>query len=325
MVKVFIDGKEGTTGLQLANRLEKHPEIELLAIDEDKRKHVGERRRLINESDVTFLCLPDEAARESVSLLDEKNTRTKILDASTAHRVAPGWVYGLPELSLKQREAIENSSRVAVPGCYATGFISLVAPLVQQGIIAPYHPVTSHAVSGYSGAGKKAISEYEAADCPESLKSPRAYALSLAHKHLPEMTHYSGLSYQPLFTPMVDNYYSGMLVFVPLHLRALAKKVGRKEIWEVLNAHYSAASNGFIRVAPYEPLELSFEKGGLEKGFLAANTLSGTNFLQVYVFGNDEQVLLAARLDNLGKGASGAAVQCMNIMLGLDEKIGLLD
>lgn len=325
MVKVFIDGKEGTTGLQLANRLGGHPEVELLMIDETQRKHVGERRKLINESDVTFLCLPDEAARESVGLVNPGNTHTKILDASTAHRVAPGWTYGFPELSQKQRESIETAQRVAVPGCYATGFISLVAPLVQQGIIAPFHPVTSYAVSGYSGAGKKAIVEYEAESLPENLRSPRAYALPLVHKHLPEMTHYSGLSYQPLFAPMVDNYYSGMLVFVPLHVRALAKRVGRREVWEALNNHYMASSKGFVRVAPYDAMEQSFEKGGIEKGFLAANTLSGTNFLQIYVLGNDEQVLLVARLDNLGKGASGAAVQCMNIMLGLDEKTGLID
>lgn len=311
--KVFIDGQEGTTGLKIYERFKNRDDIEILKIDELLRKNQLERKRFINESDYTFLCLPDDAARESVSLVE--NDHTKIIDASTAHRINPQWAYGFPELSQEHRNKIAHSSRVAVPGCYASGFVSLIYPLVKSGIIAPYHPVTCHAVSGYSGAGKKMIAIYEGENKPQECYSPRQYALTQSHKHLPEMQTISGLSYKPMFNPIVDDYYSGMVVSIPLIARTLAKKVTAENIWEMLSEHYK--NEHFVKVMPLGG------EGVLENGFLGANNLAGTNNMQLFVCGNDEQILLASRLDNLGKGASGAAVQCMNIMMGIDEKTGL--
>lgn len=311
--KIFIDGQEGTTGLKILERFENRSDIELLKIDEDKRKDPTERKKLINASDFTFLCLPDEAARESVSLVD--NPAVKIIDASTAHRTDARWAYGLPELSGEHRQKIAHSKRTAVPGCYASGFISLVYPLVQAGVIAPHQPVTCHAVSGYSGAGKKMIEKYESADRPAEYSSPRFYALSQNHKHLKEMQAITGLSYKPMFNPIVDDYFSGMVVSVPLILRSLYKRTSAEHIWEVMAKRYDGQH--FVKVMPF------MGEGVLEDGFMAANALTGTNDMQLFVFGNDEQVLVSARLDNLGKGASGAAVQCMNIMMGIDEKTGL--
>ena len=311
--KVFIDGKEGTTGLKIFERFSGRSDIELLIISDEKRKDINARKKMINESDYTFLCLPDAAAIESVSLVENPNT--KIIDASTAHRTNSGWAYGLPELSPNHRKNIEGSKRVAVPGCYASGFISLVYPLVQDGVIAAHQPIICHAVSGYSGAGKKMIEKYEGDDKPQEYFSPRQYALSQNHKHLNEMKTITGLSYKPMFNPIVDNYYSGMVVSVPIISRALYKRTSAQQIWETLAEHYK--DEHFVKVMPF------MGEGVLEDGFLAANTLAGTNDLQIFVFGNDEQILLASRLDNLGKGASGAAVQCMNIMMGIDEKTGL--
>lgn len=311
--KIFIDGQEGTTGLKIYERFQSRDDIEILKIDEELRKDPSERKKLINASDFTFLCLPDAAAKESVSLVE--NSHTRIIDASTAHRTNPAWAYGFPELSKEHREKIKNSNRVAVPGCYASGFISLVYPMIQSGIMAQYHPVICHAVSGYSGAGKKAIAVYEGENKPEEFNSPRQYALTQAHKHLPEMQQISGLSYKPMFNPIVDNYFSGMVVSVPLITRTLAKKTDLKAVWEVFAEHYE--NEHFVKVMPLNGENV------LENGFLAANTLSGTNQMQIFVCGNDDQILLASRLDNLGKGASGAAVQCMNIMMGIDEATGL--
>lgn len=312
--KIFIDGKEGTTGLQIYERFEKRDDLEILLIDEDKRKDTAERARLINESDITFLCLPDAAAKEAVSLVT--NDKVRIIDASTAHRVDPDWDYGFPELSKAHRDRIRNSKRVANPGCYASGFISIVYPLVQAGVLGDDYPLTAHAVSGYSGGGKKMIAAIEGDGKTKEMCSPRQYALTQAHKHLPEMQAVCGLKYRPMFNPIVDDYYAGMVVSVPLVTRALAKKVTPEDIHAILSAHYEGQR--FVKV-----MEL-YGKDTLPDGFLPANTLEGTNDMQLFVFGNDEQILLCSRLDNLGKGASGAAVQNMNIMLGLDETTGLV-
>jgi N-acetyl-gamma-glutamyl-phosphate reductase len=313
-MKVFIDGSAGTTGLQIYERFAKRDDIEILRIDEEKRKDTAARREMINSSDVTFLCLPDAAAIEAVTLVENPDVR--IIDASTAHRTNPAWDYGFPELSAKHRENIAKSKRVANPGCYASGFISLVYPLVQAGVLPDEYPLTCHAVSGYSGGGNKMIAAIEGKDKTFEMGSPRQYALAQKHKHLPEMQQVCGLKYPPMFNPIVDDYYCGMVVSVPLISRALAKKYTARDIHEILSAHYEGQR--FVKV---------MELGGaqtLPDGFLPANTLAGTNDLQIFVCGNDEQILLAARLDNLGKGASGAAVQNMNIMLGLDEATGLI-
>ena len=312
--KVFIDGQEGTTGLRIVERFKGRTDVELLKIDEALRKNTEERKRLINESDFTFLCLPDAAAMESVSLVENKNTR--IIDASTAHRTNPAWAYGLPELSPAHREKIASSNRVAVPGCYASGFIAAVYPVLKEGLIAPYHPIVCHAVSGYSGAGKKTIAVYEGENKPYEYNSPRQYSMGKHHKHIKEMMAVSGLSYPPIFNPIVDDYYNGMVVTIPLHLRAMAKKTSAQHVWETMCEHYKGQN--FIKVMPFQG------EGVLEDGFLAANTLGDTNLMQIFVFGNDDHVLLCSRLDNLGKGASGAAIQCMNIMMGIDETTGLI-
>lgn len=304
--KVFIDGKEGTTGLQIFDRFATRDDLEILTIDEDKRKDTAERKRLINESDITFLCLPDAAAIEAVALCENPDTR--IIDASTAHRTNPAWDYGFPELSAMHREKIANSKRVANPGCYASGFISLVYPLVQAGVLPEDYPLTAHAVSGYSGGGKKMIAAIEGPDKTFEMNSPRQYALTQAHKHLPEMQYVCGLKHRPMFNPIVDDYYNGMVVSVPLISRALTKAYTPADIHGILSQHY--AGQKYVKV---------MELGGrdtLPDGFLPANTLAGTNDMQIFVFGNDEQILLCSRFDNLGKGASGAAVQNMDIMLG---------
>lgn len=313
-VKVFIDGQEGTTGLKIIERFENRNDIELLRIDEDKRKDLDERKKFINSSDFTFLCLPDAASREAVSLIENENVR--IIDASTAHRTNPEWAYGFPELSEAHREKIRNSKRVAVPGCYASGFNSLVYPLVAHGIIPADFPVSCYATSGYSGAGKKAIAVYESPDRNKEFDSPRMYALSQQHKHLPEMQKISGLAYKPMFNPMVCDYFSGMVVCVPIQTRLLEKKTSIQAVWEMYREHY--ANQNFVKVTDIMGTDV------LVDGFLASNTLSGTNLMQIFVCGNDEQILLCSRLDNLGKGASGAAVQCLNIMMGIDETTGLI-
>ena len=312
-VKVYIDGQEGTTGLKILERFEGRNDIELLKIDGEKRKDPAERKRLINSADFVFLCLPDAAAREAVSFVE--NNHVRIIDASTAHRTDPGWAYGFPELSPEHREKIRNSKRVANPGCYASGFISICYPLVKAGVLPQFYPVFAYATSGYSGAGKKAIAAYESDDKPEELLSPRQYALDMNHKHLPEMQKISGLAYKPMFNPIVDNYYSGMVVSIPLQGRLLQKRFTPEQIRDVLYDNYK--DSNFVEVKP----------AGSEcvpDGFLTSNGLSGTNRMEIYVFGDNDQMLLSSRLDNLGKGASGAAVQCLNIMMGIDETTGLI-
>lgn len=313
-VKIYIDGQEGTTGLKILERFEGRNDIELLRISEEKRKDSQERARLINMSDYTFLCLPDAAAREAVSFVD--NDHVRIIDASTAHRTNPDWAYGFPELSAQHREKIKVSNRVAVPGCYASGFASIVYPLVSNGIIPDDFPVFAYATSGYSGAGKKAIAVYEGEDKPFEFNSPRQYALSQQHKHLPEMKAVSGLKFTPMFNPIICDYFSGMVVSVPIQTRLLDKTLTAEAVHEMYMKHYEGANMVEVMPLMSEDEQKSF--------FLASNTLSGQNKLQVFVFGNDEQILLCSRLDNLGKGASGAAVQCLNIMMGIDETTGLV-
>ncbi|HRU97920.1 MAG TPA: N-acetyl-gamma-glutamyl-phosphate reductase [Ruminococcus sp.] len=315
-VKVYIDGQEGTTGLKIMERFEGRNDIEIVRISEALRKDPAERARLINSADYVFLCLPDDASREAVSFIDKDNDHVRIIDASTAHRTNPDWAYGFPELSAMHREKIEKSNRVAVPGCYASGFNSIVYPLVSNGIIPADYPVFAYATSGYSGAGKKAIAVYEGEDKPYEFNSPRQYALSQAHKHLPEMQAVSGLKYKPMFNPMVCDYYSGMVVSVPLQTRTLDKAVTAEQVHEMFAKHYEGAN--LIEVMPLMSADEQ------KSFFLASNTLSGLNKMQIFVFGNDEQILLCSRLDNLGKGASGAAVQCLNIMMGIDETTGLV-
>ena len=307
MFKVFIDGSAGTTGLRIREMLGKRTDISLISLPEQLRKDVSARKEAINASDVTFLCLPDDAAREAVLLVE--NPETVVIDASTAHRTAAGWAYGFPELSAAHRAAIAQGKRIANPGCYASGFIALVYPLVKAGLVAPDYPFVCHAVSGYSGAGKKGIAEYEAENRPPLYDTPRLYALSLSHKHLPEMKAVCGLSRTPVFNPYVCDYYCGMTVNVPLFADLLVKKTAAADIRALLAEHY--AESAFISV------------GEEESGYISANTLNETNRMEILVNGNDERILLTARFDNLGKGASGAAIQNMNIALGLDERISL--
>lgn len=308
---VYIDGKEGTTGLQIYDRLANREDIQLLLIDEDKRKDAAERKKLMNEADLVFLCLPDAAAVEAVELVE--NPATRIIDASTAHRTAPGWVYGFPELGAEARKAIRTAKRVGNPGCYATGFISLIAPLVRRGLLPPDAPLTCHAVSGYTGGGKKAIAQYEAAEREPELVSPRHYAVTLEHKHIAEMMKISGLTRKPIFMPMICDFPQGMVVTVPLYLDMLAGSQSPDTLRAAYRDFYAGAR--FVTVRPDDAPAC---------GFIGSNNLAGTNDLQIFVCGNEEQVMLAARLDNLGKGASGAAVQNMNIMLGLPEEAGLI-
>lgn len=312
--KIFVDGQEGTTGLKINERLEKRNDIIILNIDPEKRKDQKERSKLLNEADIAFLCLPDQAAIESVSLID--NDSTRVIDASTAHRTDPAWAYGLPELSSAHRENIIRSKKVSVPGCYATGFNTIMYPLVNSGIVPPDYPVTCHAISGYSGGGKKLIEKYEGGKADKkSIESPVFYALGLKHKHIPEMLKVSGLSHTPLFSPIVSGFYQGMTVAVPLYPGLLTRSFTAERIHNFFAEYY--AGQRFIKVMPLNA------ESCLDNGFLPADACNGTNMLELFVFGNSDHILLISRLDNLGKGASGAAVQNMNIMLGLDEGTGL--
>jgi len=311
--KIFIDGKEGTTGLKIFERFATRNDIEILTIDDEKRKDPVEKAKMINASDFTFLCLPDAAAIESAELCTNPNT--KIIDASTAHRTNPAWAYGFPELDKSFREKIQTSNRIAVPGCYASGSIAILYPLVKSGIMPKDYPVLIHAVSGYSGAGKKAIAQYEAEGRDKGLDTPRLYALTQAHKHLPEIKIISGLDYEPIFNPYVCDYFQGMTVTVGLHSRLLSKKVTAHDVWEMFAAHY--ANTNFVKVAGF------MGEGTLPEQFIPANTLAGTNNMEIFVYGNDDRIMITTRFDNLGKGASGAAVQCMNIAMGIDETTSL--
>lgn len=307
--KIYIDGQAGTTGLQIYQRLGGREDIELLLIPEEKRKDPLARKSLLNEADLVFLCLPDDAAREAVALVE--NDRTRVIDCSTAHRAKEDWAYGFPELSRLHREGIAQSKRVANPGCHATGFISAVYPLVSAGALPQDYPLTCFSLTGYSGGGKKMIAEYEGAGKTQGMFSPRLYGLSLQHKHLPEMTVRCGLRRPPVFVPVVDDYYKGMATTISLHSSLLRGQPSARAVWEVLADYYRDQS--LVRVAPF----------GWEESMIAANTLSGKDTLTLIVNGNEDQSIVTALFDNLGKGASGAAVQNMNIMLGFPELTGL--
>lgn len=310
MFKVFIDGSVGTTGLKIFSRFQGREDLEILTIPDELRKDLDARVELIRKADVSFLCLPDAASREICERLPED---VRILDTSTAHRTVPGWVYGLPELSEQIRSAIMTANRVAVPGCHATGFITIAAPLVSMGIAPADYPFTAHSITGYSGGGKKMIGQYEDEGRPATYQSPRQYALGQGHKHLPEMQKIAGLAYPPIFNPIVADFFSGMVVTVPLHTRLLGKAWSPEDVAKAMADYY--AGQKFVTVRPFGETP--------EDGTLDANSLAGTNKLEIFVFGTNEQIVLASRFDNLGKGASGAAVQCMNIMLGLPEDTGL--
>lgn len=310
--KVFIDGSEGTTGLRIHERLDNRDDIELLTIAPELRKDPAERSHLINSSDITFLCLPDSAAREAVALVTNPNVR--IIDASTAHRTEAGWAYGFPELSAKHRKAIRTGKRITNPGCHASGFISLVYPLIAGGILPADYPVASFSLTGYSGGGKKMIAQYEASDRDAELDAPREYGLSQQHKHLKEMRLITGLSRAPLFTPIVSDYYSGMVVNVPLYTDLLNTTQTPESLQAFFADYY--ANEPFVKVMPLgAESEMS--------GFLSGNHLSGYDGMQIYITGNENRIQLSSVFDNLGKGASGAAIQCFNIMTGCDETKGL--
>ncbi len=308
--RVYIDGQSGTTGLQIFDRIGNRDDLELMRIDEDKRHDLDERRKFINAADVVFLCLPDAGAREAVSLVE--NPDVCVIDASTAHRTAEGWTYGFPELCASQRDAIAASKRIANPGCHATGFISVTAPLVQAGIVAADLPLTCFSLTGYSGGGKRMIADYEAEGRPDALDAPGIYGLTLAHKHLPEMQVVCGLSCAPVFLPVVDDYYKGMATTLMLHNSQLSGVDTAEDVHRCLSEHY--AGERLVSVAPFDAAQPT----------LYANRLAGTNQLKIVVCGNDERTTVTALFDNLGKGASGAAVQNMNIVLGLDETTGLV-
>ena len=307
---VFVDGQEGTTGLRIHEMLARRPDIEVLRIDADRRKDAAERARLLNAADVAFLCLPDSAAREAVALIS--NPSTCVIDASTAHRTAPGWVYGLPELAPGQRAKLRSTKRISNPGCHASAFILLLRPLVDAGILPAGLTVAATSISGYSGGGKKMIEQYKIGGEP-ALTSPRPYALSLHHKHVPEMMEHTGLSKPPICMPSVGNFYKGLAVTVPLDLAALGTTA------EAAHAAFEAryAGEAFVRVMALR------DPATLEQGGFDVQACNDSNRAEIFVFANDTQALLMARLDNLGKGASGAAVQCMNVHLGLNEGLGL--
>lgn len=307
--KVYIDGQSGTTGLQIYDRIGAREDLELLRIDEDKRHDLEERRKFLNSADIVFLCLPDDGAREAVFLID--NPAVRVIDASTAHRTSDDWTYGFPELSPKQRADIASSQRVANPGCHATGLIASAAPLIRMGILPADYPLTCYSLTGYSGGGKKMIAQYEADGRDAKLSSPGIYGLTLKHKHIPEMQKVCGLTYPPVFMPVVDDYYKGMAGTIMLHNRLLPGHPSAEQICERLQEYYQ--NEHFVTVLPFST----------NPGTIYANTLAGTNHLQLIVCGYEEQTTITALFDNLGKGASGAAVQNMNIMLGLDETTGL--
>ena len=307
MYSIFIDGRNGTTGLRIAERLARRSDIQLLTLPEERRKDPAARREILNSCDVALLCLPDDAAREAVGMIE--NPAVRVLDTSTAHRTAPGWVYGFPELGAEQRSKILDSRRIAVPGCHASGFIALVAPLVRAGLLPKDALLTCHSITGYSGGGKKMIAEYEAEGRGVQLDSPRQYGLTQNHKHLREMQAVTGLDAPPIFCPIVSDFYSGMVVTVPLFAGQLARGAKAADI----EAVYRSAYTGPVVVC-----------GDVSAaGFLAGNAAGGTDRMHIHVQGNGERILLTAAYDNLGKGASGAAVQLLNLILGANETEGL--
>lgn len=302
MTKIFIDGKAGTTGLRIEERLSARDDVEIVSLPDELRKDTAARREIINSSDVVFLCLPDDAAREAVSLIENDNVA--VIDASTAHRTNPAWAYGFPELAPEFEEKIKNGNRIAVPGCHASGFIALVYPLIKAGILSPDACLCAHSLTGYSGGGKKMIAEYESENRDLLLGAPRQYGISQMHKHLPEMTAITGLKYAPVFSPIVADFYSGMEVTVPLFGKDI-----RGTVEDVKNVYRTAYSSPIIH----------FNESDDEGGFLSAAKYSGLDSMGISVYGNGERILLVARYDNLGKGASGAAVECLNVKLGCDK------
>ncbi len=307
--KVFIDGSAGTTGLRIFDRLSARTDVELLTIDEKCRKDLKARKEAILSADAAFLCLPDAASIEIVNELGD--SPVKIFDTSTAHRTNPAWAYGFPELGDEFYQKLMTSSRIAVPGCHASGFCSIVKPLVEGGIISPDYPIVCTSITGYSGGGKSMIADYQASERAIELSSPRQYGLSQKHKHLPEMKTICGLDFEPCFSPIVADFYSGMSVSIPLSKRLLAKKISAKDIHEIFALHYEGQR--MVKVRPFG-----------EEGMLAANALSGKDSMEITVTGNDDRILIASTFDNLGKGASGAALQCFNLVTGANECEGLI-
>ena len=311
MIKVFIDGKEGTTGLRIYDRLCERDDIELIILPEEERKNAEQRRRAINESDISFLCLPDAAAIEAEKMAENPNT--VIIDTSTAHRTNPGWAYGFPELSKGHLQAVQESKRIAVPGCHAGGFIALIDPLVKGGILPRSALLTSYSITGYSGGGKKMIAEYKKEERSPLLAAPRQYGLTQQHKHLKEMKYITGLENAPIFCPVVSDFYSGMVMTVPLFLEQLTSGASCDTIRELYRKHYCGPIVSYV-----EDLT-DFGAGG----FISGAGVSGKDFMKIGVCGNEERIRLIAQYDNLGKGASGAAVECMNLKMGIDPKKGL--
>ena len=307
--KIFIDGKAGTTGLRIFERLENFKGIEIITLSEEKRKDLSARKEALNSADVAFLCLPDDAARESVSLIENDNT--VVIDTSTAHRTDETFAYGFPELSVGHREKLKNSKRIAVPGCHASGFIALIYPLIEAGILSKTENLSCFSLTGYSGGGKKMIAEYEDAERDVLLDAPRQYGLTQGHKHLKEMKAISGIENAPVFCPVVAPFYSGMEVTVPIFKSMLKDGTTLDDIKNIYKAKY----NGPI---------VSFKDNNDEAGFISANAYSDLDTMEVSVFGNEDRIILTARYDNLGKGASGAAIECLNIVLNQDETTGLV-
>jgi N-acetyl-gamma-glutamyl-phosphate reductase len=310
---IFIDGQHGTTGLKIQERLKARTDITLVEIPIEKKKDLAEKKKYLNESDIVFLCLPDDAARESVAMI--KNPTVCVIDGSTAHRTAEGWVYGLPELCQAQRDLIRSSNRICVPGCHATGFVLLLYPLIASGIVSRDYPVSAFSISGYSGGGRSMISQYQVPDLSDDMKNPRPYALKLSHKHVPEMQKIPGLSFPPVFFPTVANFYNGEVISVPFFKRLLNKKLTAKELYTFYQEYYQGEQ--FVKIMPY-PTDAV-----VNSGFLTLTQCNETNRMELFVFGDEEKMVLTARFDNLGKGSSGAAVQNMNIKIGAAENVGL--
>lgn len=311
--RVFVDGQEGTTGLRIHELLARRDDIEMLRIDPERRKDAAERARLLDAADVAFLCLPDAAAREAAALVT--NPATCLIDASTAHRTAPGWVFGLPELAPEQRERMRRSKRISNPGCHAASFILLVRPLVDAGLLAADAAISAMSITGYSGGGKKMIEQYEAGPDPK-LDAPRPYGLGLAHKHIPEMMAHAGLTTRPLFMPVVGRFYKGLAVSVPLHFSQLAPGTTPQQLQRTYEERY--AGERFVRVMPLNDAAV-LEAGG----YFDVTGCNDSNRADIFVFASATQAIVMSRIDNLGKGASGSAVQAMNVHLGLDEGLGL--
>ena len=309
MTKVFIDGSQGTTGLKIESRLNSRDDIELMKIDKSMRKNIDAREQMINSADVAILCLPDAASREAVSLITSDHV--KIIDTSTAHRTEPDWAYGFPELDKCFREKIKTSNRIAIPGCYASGFSAIVYPLVKKGIIAPDYPITCYAISGYTGAGKNGIAQYEFVDRNRELDAPRQYALSQEHKHLKEMTSIPNLTRVPFFAPHICDYRYGMVVSIPIFADMMEKKMTPAELQEFFTQHYEGEK--LIKVRDL----------GHSGNMIGANNFAKRDDMEIEINGNNDRILITTRFDNLGKGASGAAMQCLNLALGLEETKGL--